>query len=98
VLPHERSTSNADSIKPVREPIDTACNSDHACKTAQEFDVDNRWGRKALERLYSDISGMSEPMPNVKVCHMLQFAVPSAITDPSKLFQVLVMVQPCRYN
>jgi len=30
------------------------------------FDIDNKYGHRALNRMYSDILGMSEPMPGVK--------------------------------
>ena len=36
--------------------------------TSQAFDVDNKYGRHALERVYADICGVtSSPMPDVPV-------------------------------
>lgn len=35
---------------------------------AQGFDVDNKYGREALERIYADICSMTDgPMPDVPV-------------------------------
>lgn len=31
------------------------------------FDVDNKWGKKALDRIYSDILGSTDQMPGVQV-------------------------------
>ena len=31
------------------------------------FDVDNKWGKSALERMFSDILGDSDQMPGVQV-------------------------------
>lgn len=46
----------------------------------QEFDVDNRWGKVALDRMYQEITGFVEPMPNIEVrsfcaaCYVSRFS------------------------
>lgn len=44
------------------------CVTNKPCSALQEFDVDNKEGAAALERVYRDIIGESTgPMPNVEV-------------------------------
>ena len=44
-----------------------ACRALGAGEDLKVFDVDNRWGRLALERVLKDITGESDSMPGVKV-------------------------------
>ena len=44
-----------------------ACRALGAGEDLKGFDVDNKWGRSALERIYSDILGESDNMPGVQV-------------------------------
>ena len=36
----------------------------------KSFDVDTKWGKQALDRLYADVLGHSDPMPGVHVSHL----------------------------
>lgn len=36
------------------------------------FDVDNKWGRRALERILNDIIGQSDAMPGIQVTNHLE--------------------------
>ncbi|DBA83686.1 TPA: hypothetical protein ACH3X1_016793 [Trebouxia sp. C0004] len=42
----------------------------------KSFDVDTKWGKQALDRLYGDVLGISDPMPGVQVPHL-----PAALKD-----------------
>ena len=43
------------------------CRAIGAGQDLKEFDCDNKWGRDALKRIYSDMLGNSHPMPGVTV-------------------------------
>ena len=47
--------------------IANGCRALGAGEDLKTFDVDNKWGRKALERILTDIIGDTDPMPDVKV-------------------------------
>ena len=36
------------------------------------FDVDNKWGRRALERILNDVIGQSDAMPGIQVTNHLE--------------------------
>lgn len=57
-----------------RQPYMRSCiENAHDCRALgagedlKTFDVDNKWGRKALERVLTDTIGDTDPMPDVKV-------------------------------
>ena len=53
--------------------------------------MDNKWGKKALDRIYSDILGSTDQMPGVQVQHglvskslkplLVLFDLKQAVTD-----------------
>ena len=45
----------------------TFCRALGAGEDLKGFDVDNRWGKSALDRIYSDILGQSDATPGVQV-------------------------------
>lgn len=44
-----------------------ACRALGAGEDLKGFDVDNKWGKGALDRIYSDVLGTSDQMPGVQV-------------------------------
>ncbi len=43
------------------------CRALGAGEDLKSFDVDTKWGKQALDRLYGDVLGISDPMPGVQV-------------------------------
>ena len=43
------------------------CRALGAGEDLKSFDVDTKWGEQALDRLYGDVLGISDPMPGVQV-------------------------------
>ena len=46
---------------------DVNCRALGAGEDLKSFDVDTKWGKQALDRLYGDVLGISDPMPGVQV-------------------------------
>ncbi len=46
---------------------DVICRALGAGEDLKSFDVDTKWGKQALDRLYGDVLGISDPMPGVQV-------------------------------
>ena len=43
------------------------CRALGAGEDLKSFDIDTKWGKQALDRLYGDVLGVSDPMPGVQV-------------------------------
>ena len=58
----------------IRKHFNVTCIMHRALGAGEDlksFDVDTKWGKQALDRLYSDVLGHSDPMPGVQVSDLL---------------------------